>query len=424
MANISTENINTLAQVAASVKDGDYIYIYKAASGEFSRVELSVFLQQMSAGSASSSEIQAIKNNMQTLLDALADIAFLYNRPTFDWSGDGGGGGDEPPVVTNCSITQNLTNIDSSFLQNTIVKGNRLLATLSVKDSLTPSDMYVIDDDNVVVTMGGNNITANVYTPATGVIDIPKVTGDVVITASAITYVSTGLVFMLDGKHQGSTQGVWANLINENYPLVLTGDGYTRNSDHIAFDGGTSGSTMANGIVEDFGFANTVAASTSEAVIMPSSGPTNAHHVIFITGRDDGTIIGTSYLNGTNEPCMFSVTNVDGDGTNYNAAKTGLLAGTYSANQIISISHYGTSFKLNGENLAQASDAKPLLIGGASSSYNMNGRFSVCGFTSRNDAYTFPYSGNIYCIRLYNRELTPEEVMQNYRVDKKRFNIS
>jgi len=50
MANISTENINTLAQLAASVSDGDYIYIYKATSNSFARVEKSVFMAGIEAG--------------------------------------------------------------------------------------------------------------------------------------------------------------------------------------------------------------------------------------------------------------------------------------------------------------------------------------------------------------------------------------
>ena len=50
MANITTENINTLAQLAASISDGDYIYIYKAASHSFARIEKSVFLQGVNGG--------------------------------------------------------------------------------------------------------------------------------------------------------------------------------------------------------------------------------------------------------------------------------------------------------------------------------------------------------------------------------------
>lgn len=50
MANISTDNINTLAQLASSLDDGDYIYVFKNGASAFSRIEKSVFMQGMSGG--------------------------------------------------------------------------------------------------------------------------------------------------------------------------------------------------------------------------------------------------------------------------------------------------------------------------------------------------------------------------------------
>ena len=57
MANISTENINTLAQLASSIGDGDYIYIYKGSSHSFARIERSVLLDGAGGGSADISEL-------------------------------------------------------------------------------------------------------------------------------------------------------------------------------------------------------------------------------------------------------------------------------------------------------------------------------------------------------------------------------
>ena len=50
MANITTENINTLAELASSIGDGDYIYIHKAGANTFSRIEKSLFMQGSSQG--------------------------------------------------------------------------------------------------------------------------------------------------------------------------------------------------------------------------------------------------------------------------------------------------------------------------------------------------------------------------------------
>jgi hypothetical protein len=33
-------------------------------------------------------------------------------------------------------------------------------------------------------------------------------------------------------------------------------------------------------------------------------------------------------------------------------------------------------------------------------------------------------NGTIKCVRVYNRKLTPSEMLHNYKVDKKRFNLS
>ena len=86
MADLTTGNINTEAQTAASVNDGDYIYIYKADAGVFSKIEKSLLLQGAGGGSGSgiSAEVyEAIKDNvnrvqgrLDALIGALANMAF------------------------------------------------------------------------------------------------------------------------------------------------------------------------------------------------------------------------------------------------------------------------------------------------------------------------------------------------------------
>lgn len=75
-----------------------------------------------------------------------------------------------PTVVY--SITNNLTNIVSNNSLSSIEGGQSYTATL------TPTGESIT---SVVVTMGGTNVTSSVY--SNGVINIPNVTGDVVITA-------------------------------------------------------------------------------------------------------------------------------------------------------------------------------------------------------------------------------------------------
>lgn len=73
------------------------------------------------------------------------------------------------------TITQNLTNVTSSFSGSSVVKGQPFNATL------TPTDGYTIG--SVTVTMGGKDVTDTVY--SSGAVGITSVTGNVVITATA-----------------------------------------------------------------------------------------------------------------------------------------------------------------------------------------------------------------------------------------------
>ena len=81
------------------------------------------------------------------------------------------------PPVTAYSITNNLTNVSNSNSAQTVNSGNSYTATL------TPTSGYVFTD--VEIQMGGVDITATVYSD--GTINIPNVTGNIVIYATATT---------------------------------------------------------------------------------------------------------------------------------------------------------------------------------------------------------------------------------------------
>ena len=88
-------------------------------------------------------------------------------------TGDTGGGGSGTVKYT---VESNLTNVTSDNTKVLIDANASYIATLSADEG------FVLDV--VTVTMGGEDVTAAVY--ADGVITIPAVTGDVVITATAI----------------------------------------------------------------------------------------------------------------------------------------------------------------------------------------------------------------------------------------------
>lgn len=82
---------------------------------------------------------------------------------------------DEPAVATY-TVTNNLTNVTTSNAAGSVTEGASYAATLTAVDG------YELDA--VTVTMGGVDITGTVYVD--GSISIATVSGDIVITASAV----------------------------------------------------------------------------------------------------------------------------------------------------------------------------------------------------------------------------------------------
>lgn len=83
----------------------------------------------------------------------------------------------EDPSTALYNVTQDLTNVTSSFGATTITEGEAFRA------ELTASADHTID--NVSVYMGGVNITSSAYNAETHVITIGSVSGNISITASA-----------------------------------------------------------------------------------------------------------------------------------------------------------------------------------------------------------------------------------------------
>lgn len=189
MPNISTENINTLAQAVASIGDGDYIYILKSGASSFARIELNLFIQALGeisgsgSGSIDADTYAVIQGNVNTvaakvdeLLGKLANLAFDEDKPDVigDLSWDSSGG-DEPsvrPVLTSPAIntTVNIGQIasDGTNVSKTIVvKGSGLTKNFNISASGTgfsvaPSTLSYADVNN------GTSVTVTYTNTGTG----------------------------------------------------------------------------------------------------------------------------------------------------------------------------------------------------------------------------------------------------------------
>ncbi len=107
----------------------------------------------------------------------------------------------ETPEVTTYSITNNLTHVTTSNAAASVAENAAYAA------ALTAADGYDLAD--VSVTMGGADITETAY--ADGAISIAAVTGDLVITATAISAPVVNTVKNLFDKNTMVTTGSFVN---------------------------------------------------------------------------------------------------------------------------------------------------------------------------------------------------------------------
>lgn len=98
------------------------------------------------------------------------------------------------PTVRRVSVTNNLTHCTTSNSANTAEAGSAYIATI------TADDGYTLDGATVTITMGGINVS-QYY--SNGAINIPSVTGDVVISVTAVESVRENL-FDASAAHYNS----------------------------------------------------------------------------------------------------------------------------------------------------------------------------------------------------------------------------
>ena len=139
-------------------------------------------------GQAGTGLTQAEKNLILTLFSKAAyaesDASIAYNALENLWT------------TTTRTITYNLSHVSSSNTTSSIEQGQRYTTTL------TAASNYTLN--TVTVLMGGVNVTSQVY--SSGTITIPSVTGNIVITATAVlaaqsitaTYTQSGTVYDTD----------------------------------------------------------------------------------------------------------------------------------------------------------------------------------------------------------------------------------
>ncbi len=343
------------------------------------------------------------------IYNALGVYAFPDGKPALDW-----GSTVINHLINVNGVTGGLTFSDveidgtsESSLPSQIADSK----SLSLKLNL-PSDMYVFDD-GVTITMGGVNITneTGVWDESTGEIYIDEVMGDVVIVANAITYVQDHLVLHLDGKtaNRGGIANHWKSLVdygNSKIDFTLTNCDETAD-DHVYFNG-SDAKGIADVSLLDLAAADcsieaayTANELNSQAFIIMHNGIGSGLRLCLSTGHS------TIYSDGENHVTMCNAANgltIPG-GVSFLMAQTDFLATHY-------LSMVKSAFLVDGEAETSA--------GTGSQAANANSVLSLFYRVTSNEMF---FKGSLYALRVYSDKLTPAEQLQNYKVDKKRFNL-
>ena len=197
-------------------------------------------------------------------------------------------------------------------------------------------------------------------------------------------YVQSGLVLHLDAKQVGDTAGAWKSLVGDH---VFTNYGAVFNDGHVDFDGvddymkNTSFSPPASGT------------GTIEIVYEADSGHYKTTQMVLFAGKTNAGLC--YYLSGAGN-IYWSI-----------GATSRRLYATTQAKASVSVSNARAL-----ENNVAMTYGSTNYLGGRDSN-NYLGKRSSGNF----------FCGKIYAIRIYNRQLTADEVAQNYAIDVLRFNL-
>lgn len=201
-------------------------------------------------------------------------------------------------------------------------------------------------------------------------------------------YVKAGKIFHLDGINKGGNASAWVDLVGGvTFPLVT---GVTFDTDHVAFASGHGEfkASVTLDIPKDTGTIEVVITYPESRMGILYTGKANTMSFIMInTDR---------FLMATGQGARLSV---------YipSSAKVSGKASQYSV--------FDRSGKCNGVEMDT----------GSQTYWSINKKYAVIGAGSSGTSY--PYIGNIYAIRAYNRHLTDDERLHNLQVDNERFGL-
>ena len=400
------------------------------------------------------------------LLDCFAHVAWIDDQGQEYYDAL------EEALYPHYTVTNTLTGATSNNDATSVNGGESYTATI------TAASGYTLTGATVSITMDGTDITSTAYN--NGTISIESVTGNLVITVTAVAvtlssisavYTQSGTVYTTDSLDSLKTDLVVTATWSDTSTSTVAAADYTLSGTLTA---GTSTITVTYGGKIDT-FTVTVTANpqyVTSGLIHRWDGIDNTEngHSSSTELWEDlvGTVdltktIGTwsenalslsasiqdkVYANTLDDPTdctvevCFSTSNIVT--TSIVTLNPASGAGARSARRILIYNDNTVSGKGDNGNTYENPEASitdihtitvdytgfninHLYVNGVEASlsnkthsFRYDGANQICigGITS-----TYPFTGNVHCVRIYNRALTSSEVAQNYALDVSRFNL-
>lgn len=371
---------------------------------------------------------------------------------------------------TTWKVTNTLTHCSSSNSAESVTKNGSYSATI------TASVGYTLTGATVSITMGGTDITASAYN--NGTISIASVTGALVISISAAAktvssisavYTQSGTVYDTDSLDSLKSDLVVTATYSDTTTATVPSADYTLSG---TLEAGTSTITVSYG-GKTTTFSVTVTSAdpsyVSDGLVMWLDGiknGTNGAHESTLTTWVDQTGNGWDWTNGGSAVTQNSVV-FNGESNNYlyrnyqsipqNVAMVEIVAKktrggcivtgfgrNYVGNMNIPSTGNNLVFHTSAGSGADKNTAFDFGTAGEIHSANSSGYLDGVAITQFASSaadwqYEYPsigkyrasdgtgdeykFIGEIYCIRMYSRILTEQEILANYAADVIRFGL-
>lgn len=278
---------------------------------------------------------------------------------------------------------------------------------MSVQNIVTSND---IDIDNVAYKISNdtnwkitNNLEFEVTSPGLYDVKLTDKAGNSTIIKEYI-YVDNGLILYLDGENNvGSNShseiaNTWYDLSGNKNNGTIRGATWKENS--LYFDG-----------TDDYVSPSKMNYSNISMEAVVSYGEISSGEMSIIGNLENG---GYGLLKSSSSTTNGFQVNIDGADSvaqstqNIQTDKRYYLSGNYDGNTINLFENAQKYSTTKTGTITTTQNDTVMMIGANPSGSNSDGAY---------------FKGNIYCVRVYNRALTDEEIQINYSIDKYRFNI-